>query len=135
MLPREWVEKAEFFRREARRHLEEGVYWAACFEAQQAVELYLKALQVSLMGTHEFTHDLSKLLRSLEELGLEVPQGLYAVADALTPHYTMARYPGRKPVVYDRSMGERCVRYMEEIIAWVERVASRRGEGAGEATG
>lgn len=131
MLPREWLEKAEFFRREAKRHLEEGVYWAACFEAQQAAELYLKALQVALTGSHDFTHDLSKLLEGLEALGLRPPRGLYAAADALTPHYTMARYPGRKPVVYDRRTAERCIGYMEAIVEWVVREARRRqGEDA-----
>ncbi len=104
-LPREWVEKAEFFRREAKRHLREGVYWAACFEAQQAAELYLKALQLALLGVHDFTHDLSRLLEPLREVGIEVSRAIYAAADAVTPHYTMAGYPGRKPVEYDRGLG------------------------------
>jgi len=51
-LPVEWVEKAEVFLREARRHLGEGIHWLACFEAHQASELYLKALLVSLTGLH-----------------------------------------------------------------------------------
>ncbi len=124
------MEKAEFFRREARRHLEEGIHWAACFEAQQAAELYLKALQLAVMGVHEFTHDLAKLLDTLREVGLEAPESVYAAADALTPHYTMARYPGRKPVVYDKRLAERCIRYMEEIVGWVERVAGGGREGS-----
>ena len=118
-LPSEWVEKAEFFRREAKRHLDEGVYWIVCFEAQQAVELYLKALAVKLTGVYEFTHDLSKLLRFLEDTGLKVPDQLYGFADALTPHYTFARYPGGKPVVYDESLAKRCINYMEKIIEWI----------------
>jgi HEPN domain-containing protein/predicted nucleotidyltransferase len=96
-VPADWLEKARFFLSRARRSVEEGVYWAACFEAQQAVELALKGLQVALLGVHEFTHDLSRLLRGLEEAGVNVPQELYVYADALTPHYTVARHPGRKP--------------------------------------
>ena len=118
-LPEEWVDKAEFFRREAKRHVEEGVYWAACFEAQQAAELYLKALQLALTGVHEFTHDLSRLLYFLEESGLNVPEDLYAAADALTPHYTNARYPGAKAIVYDERAARRCIEYMERIVGWV----------------
>jgi HEPN domain-containing protein len=121
----EWLEKAEFFRRESRRYLQEGVYWAACFAAHQAVELYLKALQVALTGVHDFTHDLARLLEGLEEAGLQVPGDLYTLADALTPHYTMARYPGRKPVTYDKRLAERCVNYMERIIGWVKAQAER----------
>lgn len=128
MLPKEWVERAEFFRREARRHLSERIYWAVCFEAQQAAELYLKALQIMLVGVHEFTHDLSRLLGFLEDAGLKVPRELYAAADSLTPHYTMARYPGRKPIVYDERMAKRCIEYMEEIIRWVVDEASRLKE-------
>jgi len=120
-LPPEWVEKAEFFRREARRHLEEEVYWATCFEA----------LQVALMRVHEFTHDLSRLLSLLEEAGLEIPRELYAAADALTPHYSMARYPGRKPVRYDEGLAKRCVEYMESIVGWVLREA-REEKGSSE---
>ena len=43
-LPADWIEKAEVFLVNAERHLGEGVYWLACFEAHQASELYLKAL-------------------------------------------------------------------------------------------
>ena len=81
----EWVERAEFFRREALRLLEEGVYWASCSTARRAVELYLKAFQVALTGVHVLTHDLSKLLYTLEEAGVAVPGELYPLADALTP--------------------------------------------------
>jgi len=37
-LPAGWVEKAEVFELDARRHFEEGVYWLACFSAHQAAE-------------------------------------------------------------------------------------------------
>ncbi len=122
-LPAEWVERAEFFRREARRLLEEGVYWASCFAAQQAVELYLKAFQVALTGVHVFTHDLSRLLYTLEEAGVAVPGELYPLADALTPHYTLARYPGSKTLTYDSRIASRCVDYMERILGWLKDAA------------
>ena len=47
-LPTEWVDKAEFLLRDAEAHISEGVYWMSCFEAQQAAELYLKALNLAL---------------------------------------------------------------------------------------
>ncbi len=125
-LPREWVEKAEFFRKEAERYLNEGVYWIVCFNAQQAVELYIKALQLAIMGVHDFTHDISRLLAILSEIGIKVPESLYPIADSLTPHYTMARYPGRKPIVYDRATGERCINYMERIIGWIANVIEEK---------
>ena len=124
-LPREWIDKARVFLEDAKRHLVEGHYWLSCFMAQQAAELYLKALLVSMTGLHPFTHDLVELIESLRELGLSVPEELYTYADALTPHYTMARYPGRKPVRYDKGLADRCIRYAERIIKWVEEQASK----------
>jgi HEPN domain-containing protein len=89
-LPLEWVEKADVLIDDAERHFREGHYWLTCFEAQQASELYLKALIVALTGTHPFTHGLAELLEALRELDISVPDELFVYADALTPHCTMA---------------------------------------------
>ncbi len=124
-IPAEWVEKADFLLRDAERHLEEGVYWIVCFEAQQAAELYLKGLHLALTGLHPYTHDLVELLDSLKDLELVPPEDLYLYADALTPHYTMSRYPGRKPVTYNRGLAERCIKYAKEIIKWVKEEAAK----------
>ncbi|MEM4029621.1 MAG: HEPN domain-containing protein [Thermofilaceae archaeon] len=126
-LPGEWVEKADVFLREAKRHIEEGIYWLSCFEAQQAAELYLKALHVAAAGLYLFTHDLSELLESLKALNFNPPDDLFVIADALTAHYTLLRYPGRKPVSYTKSLAERCVSYAEKIIEWVKRVSEMEG--------
>ena len=122
-LPAEWVAKAEVFIREAERHVGEGVYWLACFEAHQAVELYLRALLVGLAGSHPYTHDVAELLETLRELGLEVPEQLLLYGDSLTPHYTLARYPGRKPFEYNDRRGRRCLDQARSIIEWVRSVA------------
>ena len=124
-LPEEWVEKANIFLSDAERHLSEGHYWLTCFEAHQAVELYLKALLTALTGLHTFTHDLVELLDALGSVDITVPQELYIFADALTPHYTMARYPGRKPVKYNRGLGIRCLEYARRIINWVKEEATK----------
>ncbi len=124
-LPNEWITKARVFLSDAKRHLEEGHYWLTCFEAQQATELYLKALLVSLTGLHPFTHDLVELLDALKNIGFNIPSTLYIYADALTPHYTMARYPGRTPIRYNKGLAERCLEYAERIIKWVEEQASK----------
>ena len=38
----------------------------------------------------------------------------------------MARYPGSKPVRYDKGLGERCIKYAERIIEWVEEQAPKK---------
>ena len=128
-LPEDWVEKARVFLADAERHLEEGHYWLTCFNAQQAAELYLKGFITALTSIHPFTHDIVELLESLKNLGLETPTELYTYADALTPHYTMARYPGRKPVRYDEGLARRCLTYATKIIEWVEEQASNIPSG------
>ena len=62
-------------------------------------------------------------MEALEAAGVMVPQELRVYGDALSPHYTMARYPGRKPIVYDRGRGERCIMQAKRIIEWVEETA------------
>ena len=124
-LPSEWIEKADFLLKDAEKHLEEGVYWIACFQAQQAAELYLKAFHTALTGLYPYTHDLVELLDSLKDLEFNPPEKLYAYADALTPHYTMSRYPGRKPLTYNKKLAKRCVKYAKEIIEWVKKEASK----------
>jgi len=122
-LPAEWVEKAEVFLREARRHLAEGVYWLACFEAHQASELYLKALLTSLTGLHPYTHDLGELLDSLKALGVDAPGDVALAAELLTPHYTLARYPGRRAYTYSSARASLCVESCEKVVSWVKGLA------------
>jgi len=122
-LPTDWIEKAEVFLVNAERHLGEGVYWLACFEAHQASELYLKALIVALTGSHPYTYDLTELVDVLESLGFKVPEEVTVASELLTPHYTLARYPGRRSLRYTASRGRRCVDSAKTIIGWVKGVA------------
>ena len=79
------MEKAQVFLEEAERNRSLGYYWLVCFEAQQAAELYLRALLVALSGAHPCTRDLVELLEALESLGISVPDELRVYGDALTP--------------------------------------------------
>jgi HEPN domain-containing protein len=127
IIPSEWVEKADAFFMDAERHVNDGLYWLSCFESQQAAELYLKGLIVAKAGTHPFTHDLAELLRVIKSLGFDFPIELYVYADALSGEYTLSRYPGRKPRVYNDETARRCVEYARRIIEWVRSVAKDLG--------
>ncbi|WP_460125020.1 HEPN domain-containing protein [Stetteria hydrogenophila] len=122
-LPGEWVDRARVFFEDAKRHLEEGHYWLACFESQQAAELYVKALLLALTGVYPYTRDIAGLLEALAGVGVEVSREVALCGEALTPHYTMARQPGGGPVDYSRSRGERCLEEAGRVISWVESVA------------
>lgn len=119
-LPREWLEKAEVFIKDSEKHLNEGNYWLSCFEAQQAAEFYLKALIIAKTGVYPFTHDLAELLDAISSLDITVPSEIYVYADSLTSHYTLSRYPGRKPFTYSKALAERCINYARRIINWVK---------------
>ena len=62
--------------------------------------------------------------RVIKGVGVKCSEELYTYADALIPHYAMAKYPG-KPVRYDKGLAERCIKYAERIIKWVEEQASK----------
>ncbi len=119
---REWLVKAEEFLEEAKDDLGRGRFWLACFHAQQAVELFLKGVLISRVGTYPFTHSLVELLETLEGLGLKVPEEMYTLAESLERHYTRARYPGVGLTVYNDRVAKRCLNYAERIISFVKEV-------------
>ncbi|MBS7248162.1 MAG: HEPN domain-containing protein [Candidatus Jordarchaeales archaeon] len=116
----EWAERARFFLKEGERYLKEGVYWAACFNAHQSVEFYLKGILIKLVNSYPFTHDLSVLVDELEKVGISIPEHVRLSSDYLTPHYTGARYPGTKSIIYDRRRAERCLAHAKVIAEFVE---------------
>ncbi len=79
------------------------------------------------VGTYPFTHDLAELLRTIKSLGVDVPMELYLYADALSGEYTLARYPGRKPRVYNEDTAVRCVEYARRLIEFVKSVSKDPG--------
>ena len=112
---REWIGKALVFLDEARDDVSRGRYWLACFHAQQYAELLLKAVIIKLTGSYPFTHSLVELLEAIEDLDYRVDENLYIVAEALEKHYTLARYPGTRIVVYDSRVAGRCLTHAERI--------------------
>ena len=116
----DWIERARFFLRETERHLNEGIYWAACFEAHQAAEFYLKGFLLKIINLYPFTHDLLVLIDELEKAGIEVPDEIKESADYLTPHYTGARYPGTRATVYDQRRAENCLKCAKNIASFIE---------------
>ncbi|MFP3237799.1 MAG: HEPN domain-containing protein [Caldivirga sp.] len=126
-LPSEWVEKGDAFLKDSENHIKDGLYWLSCFEAQQAAELYLKAFLMAKVGTYPFTHDLAELLRIIKSLGIEVPTELYVYADALSGEYSLSRYPGRKPKVYNEDTSVRCVDYARRLIGFIKSISKDPG--------
>jgi HEPN domain-containing protein len=99
------------------------VYWLTCFSAHQAVEFYLKSLIVALTGIHPYTHDLVELLEALKAIGLDIPSEITLSCELLTPHYTLARYPGKRVYNYSVERGKLCVENAERVVSWVRGIA------------
>lgn len=89
----------------ARRHADEDIYWLSC----QASELYLKALLAALTDPHLYTHDLGELLDSIKNLSIDVSENTMIVTEILTPHHTLARYPGKRVYTYNSSRTKLCI--------------------------
>ncbi len=117
-----WIERAEDFLTIAKDSLERKIYALACFNSQQATELYLKAILVSKTGSHVFTHSLVELLESIESLGFEVPEELFVIAEALESHYIKARYPARHTKPYTERDAKRCIEYAKQIIRFAKKI-------------
>ena len=57
---------------------------AACFHMQQAIEKLLKALIISRGETPEYTHNITKLAKRCEDLGIALPVMLDDISDTLS---------------------------------------------------
>lgn len=91
-----WREEAGRALEGSRLQAEGGLFNWACFAAEQAAQLAVKALLHGL-GRGPWGHDLVRLTDALSEVGVEVPAAVGDVARRLSRHYIPARYPNAHP--------------------------------------
>ena len=113
-LTTEWIQKAEGDLATARRELRARTapnYDAACFNAKQAAEKYLKALLQEAGIPFGKTHNLSLLLDLLKDNhpGLELLRPTLAILNAFAVEY---RYHGESA---DKEVARQAVRLAEEV--------------------
>jgi HEPN domain-containing protein len=124
-------EEFERWRREADRALEgarlqaEGALhnWA-CFAAEQAAQLGMKALLHGL-GRGPWGHDLVRLGELAKEAGLDVPEDIEATLRRLGRHYIPSRYPdahasGGPASHYGASDSREAIADAERILGYVD---------------
>ena len=129
-----WLSSAKKTLESARGDLNRGDYNWACFKAQQAAEMAVKALLHGL-GLPAYGHSISKLLINLRSKGLQVSNDIINLAKSLDKYYIPTRYPnawveGTPYDYYTVEDAESAIRYAKSIIEWVEEVWRylRRGE-------
>ncbi len=113
----------------SKNDLESGFYNWACFKAQQAAELALKALLWSL-GNPKPGHSLPRLLSEIEKLGIEVDEDIKEASVRLAKYYIATRYPdawseGVPEEYYTKDEAQEAIGYATKIIDWVRSIWKR----------
>jgi len=121
---RDWWKQALADMRHAELSLREGHYEWACFASQQAAEKALKAL-LERIGARPFGHVLTRLLKAVEDSGIEVPPDLYDLTKTLDKLYITPRYPnglveGAPVEFFTREEAERALSFAREILRFCE---------------
>jgi HEPN domain-containing protein len=115
----DWYRQAERKLDSARWDIEGQFYEDACFSAQQAAELAIKALHQK-RGRVELGHSVYQLLQKAED----APPELVNAARVLDRYYIPTRYPNGFPEgapmdFYDRPTAEEAVSYAAAILGFV----------------
>jgi len=121
------VNRSKGFLRLAESALSNGLYDLACFLAEQAVQLYIKAQLLRLAGDYPRTHHIRQLMARLLEILPSNRRNVLqeylkenrARLSELEDAYTMSRYT-TKP--YTREDAKDSVEFAREIMSKVERV-------------
>lgn len=91
-----WRQEAEVARRAAEVQSNAGLSNWACFAAEQAAQLALKALLHSL-GRGAWGHDVVRLAGEVTRADIEVGEQLMDAVRRLARHYIPSRYPDAHP--------------------------------------
>lgn len=115
----DWFRQAQRRLESARWAIKGAFYEDACFGAQQASELAVKAL-LERQGRIELGHSVFQLLQSVGN----VPPGILTAARVLDRYYIPTRYPDGFPSgapmdFYDEPTAEEAVKHAEEILGFV----------------
>jgi HEPN domain-containing protein len=116
----EWLKRARsnLERAKAGKVSEDILFEDLCFDCQQAVEKSIKALLVHLDIEFEKIHSISKLLKQIEEAGIEIPEEIKETAE-LTAYAVDTRYPGDYEPVTESEYGH-ALTMAKKVIKWVE---------------
>ncbi len=103
-------------------------YEIICYHCQQSGEKALKALYcfLGLPGGIPKTHDLSTLLDQMHKT-VEVSDGMYEIAERLSPYGTAGRYPS--DLNFDGYFTRKAIGSAQTMLDWVkENITSHENE-------
>ncbi|WP_048160708.1 HEPN domain-containing protein [Thermococcus sibiricus] len=130
-----WMREAKRTLSSAYSDLEHAYYEWASFKAQQAAELAVKAILRGI-GLAPIGHSITKLLRELNTLGIDVPKEILYYAMELDRNYIAPRYPdayseGAPFEYYSEEIAKELISYVEKIIKFVEGLKNELGKTQG----
>ncbi|MBP5705748.1 MAG: HEPN domain-containing protein, partial [Spirochaetales bacterium] len=96
-----------------------------CYHCQQAAEKFLKSVIVAFDEEVEKTHDLLKLLNTLEQI-VEVSVDMRKLAVTLTQFATKTRYPDS--VFIDEDITKRAITQAEQVKIWAEKIIAEKSD-------
>lgn len=133
---RRWREDADDALKSARLQKDEGLYNWACFAAEQAAQLAIKALLHGL-GRAPWGHDLPTLVKMVAEAGAETPEEVKDACARLSRHYIPPRYadvhpsgPAREH--YTESDAGAAIEDAEAIVAFVAGKREEANDDSGD---
>lgn len=121
---RRWRDESDRALAGARLQADAALFNWACFAAEQAAQLAVKAL-LHGAGRGPWGYDLVRLVEAAADAGLDVPADTADAARRLSRHYIPARYPDAHPsgspaAHYGRSDADEAVRDAELLLAFVD---------------
>jgi HEPN domain-containing protein len=121
---RRWRDEADRAVAAARLQAEAGFHNWACFAAEQAAQLAMKALLHGL-GRGPWGHDLPRLGELADQAGIKVPGEVVDALRRLGRHYIPARYPdahasGPPGTHYGEADAEEALRDAGAILGFVD---------------
>jgi HEPN domain-containing protein len=94
-----------------------------CFNLQQAVEKALKAVLVHYGVPFPYTHDIGKLIQTVETAGIDLPRADKNALEKLTDYAIEGRYPGDYELA--SRMDYKAAKILANtVVAWAEAIIS-----------
>jgi HEPN domain-containing protein len=121
---RRWRAESDRALAAARLQAEAGIFNWACFAAEQAAQLAVKAL-LHGAGRGPWGHDLVRLVEAVAAAGIDVSADAADAARRLSRHYIPARYPDAHPSGspashYGRADADEAVLDAELLLAFAD---------------
>lgn len=109
-----WMSSAKSDLVAAKNSLNSKDYGWACFQSQQAVEKFLKAVLIEKTGRFPRAHDLVLLGKSVE-----IDRDLLEGCERLNPVYIGARYPSISDEEYTEEESNSDIKIAEDVSKWI----------------